>query len=126
MAQDTLLSNKASLAQHFVLDRYAKTIFQGIMPDTGVAKVSSAEKSQFKALQREMPKIELDTTRAKEATICFGSGMPLSSIGTVQVFTSVRTTNIHVVDTPIPFLLCLKDINILGIYFNNITNQFIC
>ena len=53
------------------------------MPDIDVAKVSTAGKSEFKALQRKMPEIELDTTRANEATICFGSGMPLSSIGTV-------------------------------------------
>ena len=125
-AQDTLPSNEASTAQHFVLDRYAETVFQGIMPDTGAAKVSTAGKSQFKALQREMPEIELDTTRANEATICFGSGMPLSSIGTVQVFTPVGTTNFHVVDTPTPFLLCLKDMDTLGIYLNNITNQLIC
>ena len=39
-----------STAQHFVLDRYAETVFQGIMPDTGAAKVSTAGKSQFKAL----------------------------------------------------------------------------
>ena len=125
-AQDTLPSNEASTAQHFVLDRYAETVFQGIMPDTGAAKVSTAGKSQFKALQCEMPEIELDTTCANEATICFGSGMPLSSIGTVQVFIPVGITNFHVVDTPTPFLLCLKDIDTLGIYLNNITNQLIC
>ena len=126
MAEDTFQSNKASTAQHFVLDRYAKTVCQSIMPDTGAAKVSTAEKSQFKALQYEMPEIELDTTRANEATICFGSGMLLSSIGIVQVFTPIGTTNFHVVDTPIPFLLCLKDMDTLGIYLNNITNQLIC
>ncbi len=73
-----------------------------------------------------MPEIKLDTTRANEATICFGSGLPLSSIGTVQVFTLVGTANFHVVDTPTPFLLYLKDMDILGIYLNNITNQLIC
>ena len=125
-AQDTFPSNEASTAQHFVLDQYAEKVFQGIMPDTGAAKVSTAGKSQFKALQREMPEIELDTTRANEATICFGSGLPLSSIGTVQVLTPVGTANFHVVDTPTPFLLCLKDMDTLGIYLNNITNQLIC
>ncbi len=93
------------------------------MPDTAAAKVSIAGKSQFKALQRKMPEIELDTTRANEATICFRSGLPLCSIDIVQVFTSVGTANFHVVDIPTPFLLYLKDIDILGIYLNNITNQ---
>ncbi len=44
-AQNTLPSNKGSTAQHFVLDRYAETVFQGIMPDTGAAKVSTAGKN---------------------------------------------------------------------------------
>ncbi len=125
-AQNILPSNKGSIAQDFVLDQYAETIFQGIMPDTGVTKVSIAGKNQFKALQCEMPEIELNITRANKATICFGSGLPLSSIGTVQVFSPVGTANVHVVDTLIPFFFCLKDINILGIYLNNITNQLIC
>ncbi len=124
--QDTLLSNEASKTQYFVLDQYAERVFQGIMPDTGDAKVSTARKSQFKALQREMLEIELDTTRTNEATIYFGSGLPLSSIGTVQVLTPVGTTNFHVVDIPTLFLLCLKDIDTLDIYLNNITNQLIC
>ena len=51
--------------------------------------------------------------------------MPLSSIGIAQVFTLVGITNIHVVDTSILFLLYLKDMDILGIYLNNIINQLI-
>lgn len=92
------------------------------MPNTGVAKVSTVEKSKFKALQHEMPKIELNTTHTNKAIICFGSGMPLSLIGIVQVFTLVGIISFHVVDTPTPFLLCLKDIDTLGIYLNNIIN----
>ena len=96
------------------------------MPNTGVAKVSTAGKTQFKVLQHEIPEIELDTTRTNEAIICFGSGMSLSSIDIVQVFISVGTTNFHIVDTPTSFLLCLKDMDTLGIHLNNITNQLIC
>ena len=107
MAQDSLPSNKASSAQHFVINQYAETVFQGIMPDTGAKKISTVGKSEFKALQREMPETELDTTRANETTICFRSGMLLSSIGTIQVFTSVGTTNFHDVNISTPFLLCL-------------------
>ncbi len=121
-AQDTLPLNEGSTAQHFVLDWYAETVFQCIIPDTGAAKVSTAGKSQFKALQHEMPESELDTTRANEATISFGRGIPLSSIGRVQVLISIGTANFHVVDTPTPFLLCLKNMDTLGIYLNNITN----
>ncbi len=125
MAQDTLPSNKASIAKHFVLDQYVKTVFQGIITNTGSAKVSIVGKSQFKALQHEMSEIELDTTFANEATICFGSRLLLSLIDTIQVFTPVGTSNFHVIDIFTLFLFCLKDMDRLGIYLNNITNQLI-
>lgn len=96
------------------------------MPDINATKVLTVGKSQFKALKREIPKIKLDITRANEAIICFGSGMLLSLIGTIQVFTPIDTTNFHIVDTLTLFLFYLKDIDTLSIYLNNITNQLIC
>lgn len=69
-----------------------------------------------------MSKIELDTIYASKATICFGSGIFLSSIYIIQVFTPVGITNFYVIDTSTPFLLCLNDMNILSINLNNITN----
>lgn len=53
------------------------------MPDIDVVKVLTAKKIQYKALQHEMPKIELDTTCANEVTIYFRSGILVSSIDTV-------------------------------------------
>lgn len=44
-AQDTLLSIEASTAQYSFFDQYAKTVFQGIMLDTGAVKVLIAGKS---------------------------------------------------------------------------------
>lgn len=73
-----------------------------------------------------MPEIELDTICVNEATICFENGVPLSSIDIVQILISIGIINVHIVDIPILFLLCLKDIDTLGIYLNNITNQLIC
>ena len=73
-----------------------------------------------------MSEIELDIIYANEATIFFRSGMYLSSIGTIQVFTPISTTNFHVVNKPISFLLCLKDMDILHIKLNKITSQLIC
>ena len=126
ITQDTLLLNKNSIAQNFILDQYAETVFQSIMSDTGVTKVSIAGKSQFKALEHKMPKIEPDTTHANKATIYFGSELPLSSIGIVQIIISISTANFHDINTPIFFLFYLKDMDTLGIYLNNITNQLIC
>lgn len=95
------------------------------MPDTGIAKVSTAKKSQFKAMQYKMLEIKLDTTCANEITIYFESVIRLSSIGIVQVFISSGIRNFHIIDISMLFLLCLKDMDIVGTYLNNITNQFI-
>lgn len=122
ISQDILRSNEASTAQYFIFDQYIEIVFQGIMSNTGAAKVFTARKNQFKALQFEILKIELDTIRANETTICFKSGISLSSISIVQVFILVDTTNFYVINTPISFLLCLKNMDILDIYLNNITN----
>lgn len=42
MAYHTFSSNKAILAHHFVFHSYVETVFQDIMPDTNIAKVSIA------------------------------------------------------------------------------------
>lgn len=78
IAQDILLSNKTSIAQYFVLDQYSETVFQDIIFDISTAKVSTAGKIQFKTLQHEMPKIELDITHINEATIYFKNRLLLN------------------------------------------------
>lgn len=90
------------------------------------AKISIPEKSQFKILQYEIPEIELDITYINKANICFRSGIPLYLISKVQVNIPLDIINFYVMDIPTLFLLCLKDMDILDIYLNNITNQLIC
>lgn len=69
-----------------------------------------------------MPEIKLDITHVNKATICFKSGMLLSSIDIVQVFISINITNFYIVNILILFFFCLKDINRLDLYLNNIIN----
>lgn len=95
------------------------------MPNISTVKVSTAGKTQFKALQYEMSLAKLDTTCANEAIIYFRNGILLSLIGTIRVDILVGMANFHVVNTSNPFLLCLKNINTLEVYLNNITNQLI-
>lgn len=73
-----------------------------------------------------MPEIELDTTCANGANICFGGEMLLSTVDTKQVFIPIGIRNFHIVDTSILFFFCLKNIDTHGIDLNNITNQLIC
>lgn len=76
-------------------------------------------------MQPKIPEIKLETTCANGAIIYFKSKMFLSLINIVQVFIFMSITNFHVVDILTLFFYYLKDINILGIYLNNIINQLI-
>lgn len=110
-------------ASQFVFDRYSAGTFQGILPDTGAARVSTAGKSQYLALKREMPESLVDKSTAGQATIQFGQGSCNKSIGTVSINTPVGEILFHVLNTPTPFLLCLVDMDRLAVYLENTTNQ---
>jgi hypothetical protein len=67
-------------------DRYSSEIFQGIMPDSGAAGVSTAGQPQLIALRKLDPLVQIDATSAGQHKIRFGRGETLSQ-GTVNVLT---------------------------------------
>lgn len=69
-----------------------------------------------------MLEIKLDITCANKTIIYFGSRILLSLIDTVQLLISISTANFYVINILILFFFCLKDIDVFGIYLNNITN----
>lgn len=73
-----------------------------------------------------MLSIELDITYTNKSTIYFGNKTLLNFITIVQINILVNITNFYIMDTSILFIFYLKNINILSIYLNNITNQLIC
>ncbi|KAI0991702.1 hypothetical protein K3495_g16485, partial [Podosphaera aphanis] len=91
------------------------------MPDSGAAGVSTAGHPQFQALQKLMPSLQLDRSTAGEHNIRFGKGNAIS-IGTVLVPTIFGEILFHVVPANTPFLLCINDMDRLGIKFDNIKN----
>ncbi len=99
--------------------------FQGILPNTGAARVSTAGKDQYLALQREDPSVRIDTPAAGQALIKFGQGPDTASIGTVRVQTPIGAIAFHVIEAATPFLLCLADMDRLGVYFNNTTDELV-
>ncbi|KAI0991241.1 hypothetical protein K3495_g16946, partial [Podosphaera aphanis] len=100
--------------------RYSADQFQGIMPDTGAAGVSTAGLPQFEALQK-ICGVKLDTSTAGGYKIRFGKGSA-ESLGTTWVNTPVGIINFHVVPTNTPFLFCIQDMDKMGVYLNNIEN----
>ncbi|KAM4059749.1 integrase core domain-containing protein [Hirsutella rhossiliensis] len=105
-------------SQFIIEDRYSRDRFQGIMIDT-------AGYSQYIALQREDPSVALDSSTSGQASIKFGNGDTINSLAQLPKNTLGRIT-FHVLQTPTPFLLCLADMDRLGIYFNNITDTINC
>ncbi|KAM4067357.1 DUF1421 multi-domain protein [Hirsutella rhossiliensis] len=93
-------------SQHFLLDRYNRTSFQG-------------------SCLTRMPTVQL-RKNATIATVRFGGNEPTNTIGITTVITPIGEVVFHVINMSTPFLLCLKDMDRLGAYLNNVTNELIC
>ena len=108
----------------FTLDRYSSDEFHGIMPDSGAAGISSAGEQQVMALRKKDPTAEIDTSTAGNNTIRFGKGTAIVK-GVVRINTPIGYITFHVVPTNTPFLLCLQDMDALGVQFDNLKNVLI-
>lgn len=106
-------------------DRYSEQVYQGIIPDTGAAHHSTCGKGQYLALKKIDPNIVLDETTAGQASIVFGAGRTVKSIGTVTVHTEAGTYTFHVLDTETPFLACVQDMTANGVIHDNIERAMI-
>lgn len=104
--------------------QYSSSIFQGIMPDTGAAGVSTAGEPQYLALQQLDPSVQLDTSTEGHHRITFGKGKATSK-GTIQVQTPFGMITFHVVPTNTPFLWCIDDMDRMNVKFNNLENTLI-
>ncbi|KAF1969100.1 hypothetical protein BU23DRAFT_582872 [Bimuria novae-zelandiae CBS 107.79] len=106
-------------------DRYTRSVYQGILPDTGAANVSIVGKEQYLALIQEDLTVTMDTSTAGKTSIKFGKGSVTVSIGTAQIPTEIGKIDFEVLDAPTPFLLCLADMDRLKVYFNNTIDELV-
>jgi hypothetical protein len=125
----TLKPDETSIEDPYALlaegtSRYDSSHFYGIVIDTGASKYSTAGFSQFQALQRTNGDVVLDETTRGRVTVQFGIGST-SSIGSAKVETPVGQVEFHVIVAKTPFLLSLADMDKLGVYFNNLSNQLV-
>ena len=104
--------------------RYDHTEFKGLLIDSGAATHSTGGRGQLEALQQIDHGVKLDTSTAGSASFLFGIG-GTSSIGTIDLQTSLGLIVFHIVDVNTPFLFCLADMDRLGAYFNDITNELV-
>jgi hypothetical protein len=68
--------------------------------------------------------VEIDTSAAGNNTIRFGKGTTTVK-GVVRIPTPLGTITFHVVPTNTPFLLCLQDMDAMGVRFDNLQNILI-
>ena len=66
----------------------------------------------------------MDKSRTEAVNVQFGVGST-SSIGSLLLYTPIRIVEFHIVEADTHFLLCLKDIDKLNVYFNNFENLLI-
>ncbi|KAI0998087.1 hypothetical protein K3495_g10102 [Podosphaera aphanis] len=102
------------------VSRYSDSVFEGIMIDTGAAKVSTGGQDQFYALRKTL-NLELESKTAGQAKICFGIGTA-TSIGSTTVRTPIGEIVLHILPSDTPFLLCLRDMDRLNVRFDNLRN----
>ncbi|KAM4067548.1 cwf18 domain containing protein [Hirsutella rhossiliensis] len=104
-AAATFLSNEAfhhrishDEPTQFILDRYSQDSFQGIMPDTEMPQSNSV----MIASPNQLDLVQEDWKHHLAGEVDF-----------------------HIVNVPTPFLLCLADMDRLGVYLNNVTNELV-
>lgn len=104
--------------------RYNSDKFHGILVDTGAARGSTSSESQYVAYCQHVG--QKPQIKASKTTCLFGIGKT-ESIGTAiiqfPVGKVILSFTVHIVKADIPMLLCLQDMDNLGIHFNNLTNR---
>jgi hypothetical protein len=87
-------------------ERYSLAKFQGIMPNTGAAGISTAGEPQFLALQKQDLLISLDCTTVGDNQIWFSKGTAVAT-GTTTVQTPLRLITFYIVIANTLFLFCI-------------------
>ena len=104
--------------------RYDDTEFKGLLVDSGASTKSTGGLGQLKALQRVDSTIKMDNSTAGSADFTFGIGST-ASLGHINLDTPIGPVIFHIVSVNTPFLLCLADMDKLGVFFNNVTNELV-
>jgi hypothetical protein len=67
----------------------------------------------------------MDAGRASKAVIKFRKGSRLTLISTTTIKTTIRSITFHIMEAPTPFLICIQDMDKLGVYFHNTTDELV-
>jgi hypothetical protein len=103
--------------------RYMASTFYSVIIDTGASRRSTAGYKQYLTYTTNHPE-RIDTLRARIAKIKFGIGSA-SSIRSVTMKTLIGKIEFHVLESDTPFLLCIDDMDTLGVYYSNVKNKLV-
>ena len=103
--------------------RYPASTFYGVVIETGALRQSTAGYEQYLAYKKTHSK-RIDTSRVRMGRIQFGI-KSTSSIGSVTIKTPIGKIKFHILETNTLFLLCIDNMDALGIYYNNIDNMLV-
>ena len=96
--------------------QYTSKEFYDVIINTGASCCLTAGYKQYLAYKKINSKdIEINTIQARAVNVQFGIGSTLS-IGTIVVNTPIGNIDFHIIQADTPFLLCLKDMDLLKAY----------
>jgi hypothetical protein len=112
--------NNSDLFAYTITNWYTLNEFYGIMIDTGASKKSTAGYGQYLAYKK-VNNITINTTKAGTINVQFGiSSIP--SIGSITIDIPIGRIEFHIIEANTLFLLCLADMDSLGVFYNNLMN----
>jgi hypothetical protein len=117
-------AKKSKAYDVFTSNRYSVAKFQGIILDTGAFSISLAGEQQVRALLDKILTLEIKLP-VREDSIRFREGGLAKVISIVNVPTPISIIKFHVVTLNTLFLICLRDIDTLGVIYNNIRNVLV-
>ncbi|CCU74673.1 hypothetical protein BGHDH14_bgh03207 [Blumeria hordei DH14] len=101
------LSPHSMLPTSFLLDRYSANVFQGIIPNSGAAEISTAGEAEFEALCQIDPTISLVPPQDK-STVRFGDAAAQKPLDMTAINTPFGLVVFHILQTKTPFLLNVR------------------
>jgi hypothetical protein len=119
------VSSSSSYTVDEPFSRYgSNSEFQGILIDSGAAAYSTVGIAQLRAYEKLFGPVTVEKNR--QINVKFGIGTT-KSIGyaSVQLPANLGAVIFFIVESDTPFLLSLRDLDQLGAYFNNLTNELV-
>lgn len=114
----------SGLFAYIITNGYLSDKFYGIIIDINVSKYSIPGYRQYITYTKDIKDMTINISKADAIHIQFDIGS-ISSIRFVLIQIPIGHIKFHIVKTATFFLLCLANMNYLGIYFNNIDNLLV-